>query len=87
LPLRGSAYYLYLDMTDKQVVNFDLTLRYSSGNEETIRLYQSTWVTNTGRFFLELSSSVQGVLEDVTLTAYRPVQGDVHARICKAPAQ
>jgi hypothetical protein len=87
LPLRGSAYYLYLDMTDKQVVNFDLTLRYSSGNEETIRLYQSTWVTNTGRFFLELSSSVQGVLEDVTLTAYRPVQGEVHARICKAPAQ
>ena len=84
LPLQGNSYFVYLELEDKTVVNFDLTLTYTGGREQ-VSLGQSTRVPNSGRFFLELSGD-QGNLRSISLNAPRPVTGAVRARICRTPS-
>ncbi len=84
LPLRGREHFVYVELEDLSVVNFDLTLKYGEG-EERVALGQSTRVPNSGRFFLEVSDNY-GDLESVSLSAPRPVTGAVRARVCRAPS-
>ncbi len=83
LPLGGREHFVYLELEDLSMVNFDLTLKYTGG-EEQVLLGQSTRVPNSGRFFLELADG-RGELESVSLSAPRPVTGAARARICRAP--
>lgn len=85
LPLRGSDYFVYLEVQDRTLVNFALTLSYGDDRQESIPFTHSTRVPNSGRFFLELSSTSPGNLESVSLSAQRPVTGAVQARICRVP--
>lgn len=84
LPLRGREHFVYVELEDLSVVNFDLTLKYGEG-EERVALGQSTRIPNSGRFFLEVSDNY-GDLESVSLSAPRPVTGAVRARVCQAPS-
>lgn len=86
LPLRGRDHFVYLEVEDRTLVNFDLTLSYTGAQQETIPFTHSTRVSNSGRFFLELSSTLPGNLERVSLSAQRPVTGTVAARICRLPS-
>lgn len=84
LPLQGRDHFVYLEIQDRTLVNFGLTLKYTGGQEQ-VSFSHSTRVPNPGRFFLELAAG-RGNLESVSLSAQRPVTGTVQARVCRVPS-
>ena len=75
--------FVSLQFADKTLLNFDLTLKFDDGEQETVKIARSNRIANEGQFFLKLASEFKGNLQEVTLTPGMKTQGAVAAKICR----
>jgi hypothetical protein len=80
---RGPQGFVSLKFADKTLLNFDLTLSFDDGKQETVQIARSGRVPNEGQFYLKLSDEFAGNLKEVTVTTKQNVKGAVSAKICK----
>ena len=81
----AAEHYLELNFDDLGVLNFDVTLTYADGTEETLALERSTLTPNKGQYFLSLKNEPGAVLTGVTLGLPGGVSGGVSAQLCDVP--
>jgi alginate biosynthesis protein AlgX len=81
--VQGSDYFLYLELSDTTLIDFEITLSYQDGQEETTDIERSTRLENSGEFFLELSSEIASPLASVTLNFPEAVTTTVEVRVCQ----
>jgi alginate biosynthesis protein AlgX len=75
--------FVSLQFADKTLLNFDLTLKFDDGKQETVKIARSNRIANEGQFFLKLASEFKGNLSEVTVTPGKKTQGAVAAKICR----
>jgi alginate biosynthesis protein AlgX len=82
LPITGSGHFLQLEFPDVTVRDFLLNFVYKDGSSEQLRISRDNRVENAGRFQIELSDALTGILDKVELqnTEY---QGSVKASLCQ----
>lgn len=85
LPVYDHNHFLYLEMTDRTLVDFTLALTHQNGRQDRVMVERSTRMPNSGRFFLELSSEIRAPLESVSLITSAGTSGEIFARICQVP--
>ena len=81
----ATEHYLELNFDDLGVLNFDVTLSYADGTEETVTLKRSTLTPNRGQYFLSLKDDPKALLTGVELGLPRGVTGGVSAQLCNVP--
>jgi alginate biosynthesis protein AlgX len=80
--IKGSDYFLYLELSNLTLVDFEISFQYQDDSVDSVPISRSTRVINTGTFFLELSAD-SSYLEMVNLTLPEVAQSTFKARICK----
>jgi alginate biosynthesis protein AlgX len=85
LPIQGSDYYLALQLTDKNVREFDLTVGHTAGAFDNQHMARSALVANSGRFFLEFADGLDSPVQSVAISLPADADGSYVARICKVP--
>ena len=84
--IKGSAKYVYMKLSDKNVTRFNTILTYDDGQTETVPVIRtSRFQNNDGRFFLELNDKYTGNLLSVAIQTETTTESKVTARICSVP--
>jgi alginate O-acetyltransferase complex protein AlgJ len=84
--IKGSSRYVYLKLSDKNVLTFDAILTYDDGRVETVPVERTErFKNNDGRYFLELNDTYTGNLLTVAMKTKTKTQSKVTARICGVP--
>ncbi len=81
LPITGSKYFVQLDFPDVMVRDFLLNFVYKDGSSEPIRVLRDNRVESAGRFQIELSDALTGILDKIELQEGE-YQGNVKASLC-----
>ena len=85
--IKGSTKYVYLKLSDNNVMKFNATLTYDDGQSETVPIERSNrFKNNDGRYFLELNDKYTGNLLSVAIQTQTTTESKVTARICSVPA-
>ena len=83
--IMGSDYYLYFELSDKTLVNFDITIKYDNNVDETIKIERSTRVQNEGTFFLELSDEISESMQAIVMDIPNDTSATASVYLCKTP--
>ena len=75
--------FVSLQFADKTLLNFDLTLKFDDGKQETVKIARLSRIPNEGQFYLKLASEFKGNLSEVTVTPGSKAKGAVAAKICR----
>jgi alginate biosynthesis protein AlgX len=73
---------LELAFEDLSLLNFEVTLQYANGFEETLTLERTTLVPNRGRFYLTLNETVNAALERIDVHVSQPVLEEAVVNLC-----
>jgi alginate biosynthesis protein AlgX len=85
--IKGSSRYVYLNLTDKNVLKFNVTFTYDDGKTETVPVERTNRFKNSdGRFFMELNDKFTGNLLSVSMQTDATTTSKVTARMCNVPA-
>ena len=85
--IKGSTKYVYMKLSDKNVMSFNTILTYDDGQTETVPVIRTDrFKNNDGRFFLELNDKYTGNLLSIAIQTENITQSKVTARICNVPA-
>jgi alginate biosynthesis protein AlgX len=79
----NSKDFVSLKFADKTLLNFDLTLKFDNGQQETVKISRSDRIPNEGQFYLKLANEFKGNLSEVTVTPSKKTQSEVSAKICR----
>jgi alginate biosynthesis protein AlgX len=81
--VEGSKDFVSIKFADKTLLNFDLTLKFDDGKQETVKITRSGRIPNQGQFYLKLANEFKGNLSEVTVTPSKKAEGEVTAKICR----
>ena len=85
--IKGSTKYVYMKLSDKNVMRFNTILTYDDGQTETVPVIRTDrFKNNDGRFFLELNDKYTSNLLSIAIQTETTTQSKVTARICSVPA-
>lgn len=79
--LTGGYKYLFLEATDKTLVNFTISIFYASGENENIQIDRSTRAPNSGKYYVELKEGID--VDRINLSLPDSVTGTIEIRECK----
>ncbi len=82
--ITGSSYFIFLNMSNKELAKFTLELDYLDGDGEWFTIDRSAHFNNSGRFFIELSDEIESSLSRVTIDGFpENITANLEARLCK----
>ncbi len=81
----GNDYYLFLETANRGLASFTLQLDYADGDGEWFIVDRSQHFDNAGRFFIELSGEIEGLLSSVSVDGLPNINATLNARVCRIP--
>jgi alginate biosynthesis protein AlgX len=81
LPITGSKYFAQLEFPDVTLRDFTINFLYKDGSSEPVRVQRFDRVENEGRYLVELSEALTGILDKIEFQEGE-YQGLVTTKLC-----